>query len=150
MKQALALLVVVACDRRSAVTSCDDSLHGVWITEAGAKWSLLDRGKTLEAYPLFDDAVPEGAPRVIALERRRPKMEPAGFTPAGGVDLAGQVKRRYMRGGDSCEAHAPIRVTKCEANMLQIVVADPQPPAQFAACQWPLAAPSRVERWRRD
>ena len=137
MKLALALLVVVACDRRSAVTSCDDSLHGVWINEAGAKWSLLDRGKTLEAYPLFDDAVPEGVPRVIALERRR-------------NDITGQVKRRYMRGGDSCEAHAPIRVTKCEANMLQIVVADPQPPAQFAACQWPLAAPSRVERWRRD
>jgi len=137
MKLALALLVVVACDRRSAVTSCDDSLHGVWINEAGAKWSLLDRGKTLEAYPLFDDAVPEGVPRVIALERRR-------------NDLAGQVKRRYMRGGDSCEAHAPIRLTKCEANTLQIVVADPQPPAQFAACQWPLAAPSRVERWRRD
>jgi hypothetical protein len=137
MKQAIVLLVVVACDRRSAVTSCDDNLHGVWITEAGAKWSLVDRGKTLEAYPMFADAVPEGAPRVIELQRLR-------------NNVAGQVKRRYVRGGDSCVAHAPIRVTKCEANTLQIVVADPQPPAQFAACQWPLAAPSRVERWRRD
>jgi hypothetical protein len=137
MKWLPVLLVVVACDRRPAVTSCSDDLRGVWITDAGARWSVLDHRQTLEVYPLFDDAVAGGAPRVIDLERQ-------------GATLAGEVKRRYMRGGDSCDARAPVRVTKCEANVLQVVVADPQPPVQFAACSWPLPAPSRVERWRRD
>ena len=136
MKWALALLGIVACDRQPPVATCNDNLRGVWVSEAGARWSLLDHGKTLEAFPLFDDAVPEGAPRVIDLAR----------TEA----LAGEIKRRYMRGAEVCDAHAPIHVTKCEANTLQVVLADPQPPLQFAACQWPLAAPSRVERWRRE
>ncbi|HEY5928362.1 MAG TPA: hypothetical protein VIV11_42040 [Kofleriaceae bacterium] len=136
MKRLALVLVVVACDRRPAVTACTDKLSGVWITESDAKWSLLDHGGTLEAFPLFDDAVPEGTPRVIDLER--------------GDKLAGEIRRRYMRGPDACEARAPIRITKCEANALQLVVADPQGPLQFAPCRFPLAASSRVERWRRE
>jgi hypothetical protein len=132
----LALLVVVACDRRPAVTSCDDDLHGVWIADGGAKWSLLDHGKTLEAFPLFDDAVPGGAPRVIDVERKD--------------KLAGEVKRRFMRAGDECLAKAPLRIAKCKDNTLQIVLADPQPPLTFSPCSWGMPAESRVEHWRRD
>jgi hypothetical protein len=135
-----AAIVVVAalagCDRRSAVTSCDDDLHGVWITDTGARWSLLDHGKTLEGFPLFDDAVPSGAPRVIDLERT--------------TKLAGDVKRRYMQRADECVGKAPIRIAKCKDNTLQVIVADPQPPLAFSPCSWGKPAESRVEHWRRD
>jgi len=135
---ALAGLAVLlcSCDRRAAVTSCDDDIHGVWVTESGAKWSLLDHGPTLEAFPLFDDAVAEGAPRVIDLQRTD--------------KLAGDVKRRFMRGPAECVAAAPMRIAKCKDDTLQIVVADPQPPLSFAPCSWGKPAESRVEHWRRE
>src|SRR5262245_11943885 len=93
-------VMLVACDRRPAVTSCDDDLHGTWLSDTGARWSVLDYGKKLEAYPAFDDAVADGAPRVIDLER--------------GAKLAGEVKRRYMGRADTCDARAPIRIAKCK------------------------------------
>jgi hypothetical protein len=130
---AVAGLALAACDRQPAVTSCDDALLGVWIAPGGSRWMILDYGATLEAFPLFDDAVADGAPRLIDL-RRTDK-------------LAGEVKRRYR---DRCEAHAPIRVAKCKADTLQVVLADPQPPLQDAPCTWGQVAPSRVEHWRRE
>lgn len=138
---ALALVVIgslagAACDRRAAVSSCDDDLHGVWVTDTGAKWSLIDHGNTLEAFPMFDDAAPGGAPRVIDLERKD--------------KLAGEVKRRYMQRAAECLAKAPIRIAKCKDNTLQVVVADPQPPLAFEPCSWGTPAESRVEHWRRD
>jgi hypothetical protein len=126
-----------ACARRAPVTSCDDDLHGVWIGGGGARWMMLDNSATLEAYPMFDDSVPGGAPRVIDLRR--------------GEKLQGNVKRRFMAGPTVCEATAPIRIAKCKADGLQIVVADPQPPLALAPeCRWPSPAPSRVEHWRRE
>jgi hypothetical protein len=136
MKWALAALVVVGCDRRAAVTSCDDDLHGTWTTDTGARWALLDRGKTLEAFPVFDDGAGSGAPRVIDLERKD--------------KLAGDVKRRFMQGATECVAKAPIRIAKCKDNTLQVVVADPLPPLAFSPCSWGTPAPARVEHWRRD
>ena len=140
MKWALAAMAVVvalaACDRRPTVTSCDDDLHGVWITDTGAKWSLLDTGNTLEAFPTFDDAVPTGAPRVIDIKRAD--------------KLSGTVTRRFMQGATECAAKAPIRIAKCKDNTLQIVVADPQPPLQFSPCSWGKPAESRLEHWHRD
>jgi hypothetical protein len=129
-------LAGVGCDRRPAVTSCDDDLHGVWITEAGAQWSLLDFGPTLQAFPLFDDAAVGGAPRVIDLER--------------GQKLAGFVHRRFMQGATECVASAPIRIAKCKQNTLQIVIGEPQAPLSFTPCSWGKPAESRLEHWRRD
>lgn len=136
MRWALAALAVVACDRRTPVASCDDVLHGVWVTDTGARWSVLDHGQTLEAFPLFDDAIADGAPRVIDLKRTD--------------KLAGQVARRFARGADLCTATVPIRVTTCKANTLQVVLADPQPPLAFSPCRWGKPAESRVEHWRRE
>lgn len=133
---AVVAALAAACDRRPAITSCDDDLHGVWITDSGAKWSLLDTGRTLEAFPMFDDAVPGGAPRVIDVKRAD--------------KLTGTVTRRYMPGADECAAKAPIRIAKCKENTLQIVVADPQPPLSFTPCSWGKPAESRLEHWRRD
>jgi hypothetical protein len=133
MRALLVAAALLGCDRRAAVSSCDDDLHGVWIADGGARWSLIDHGKTLEAYPLFDDGLP---PRLIDLERRD--------------KLAGEVKRRYMQRGDECISKAPIRIAKCKDNTLQVVVADPQPPIGFAPCAWGQPAASRVEQWRRE
>ena len=58
IRQLATLLAVAACDRKPAVTTCDDDLHGVWVSEAhGQRWMMLDNGPTLEAYPLFDDHI---------------------------------------------------------------------------------------------
>jgi hypothetical protein len=134
-------MLVAACTRRPAITSCDADLHGVWVTPSGARWMMLDNGATLEAYPMFDDAIPrnagiEGAPRALDLSR--------------GEKLAGAIKRRYMQGGDTCEAQAPIRIAKCKDDALQVVLADVPAPLSFAPCEWPRPAPSRVEWWKRD
>lgn len=135
MKWAIAAVALIACDRRAPVASCDDDLHGVWITDTGAMWSVLDYGRKLEAFPLFDDAVGSGAPRVIDLDRR--------------TKLAGEVTRRFAQRADVCEAKAPIRIAKCKDNTLQVVLADPQPPLTFSPCAWGKPADSRVEHWRR-
>jgi hypothetical protein len=136
LRAAVLVVALFGCDRRSTVTSCDGDLHGVWIADGGARWSVIDYGKTLEAFPLFDDAVPSGAARVIDLVRKD--------------KLAGEVKRRFMQRGDECVATAPIRIAKCKDDTLQVIVADPQPPLSFAPCSWGQAAESRVEHWRRD
>ena len=122
---ALAIVFLAACaDRRAPITSCDDDLHGMWVTDRGARWTMLDNGATLEAYPAFDDATDSGAPRVIDLRR--------------GTKLQGEVKRRYMAGSAVCEATAPIRIAKCKADGLQVVVAYPAAPlALTPACAWP-------------
>jgi hypothetical protein len=128
----LTVVVLAACSREP---TCDD-LHGVWRSESGERWMMLDDVGTLEAYPLFDDARSPGevAPRVIDLQR-----------PA----LAGTQHRRYMRGADSCDDRVPVRVT-CTGATLDIVLADSTPPLSFAPCGWPHPGSSRHERWRRE
>ena len=97
---------------------------------------LLDNGATLELFALFDDSVPDGAPRVIDAYRTH--------------SLAGDVKRRFMQRDVVCDARAPFHITACTADGLQIVVADPPAPLAYAPCAWPQALPSRVETWRRE
>lgn len=140
----LAAATLAACDRRPPIVSCGDNLHGVWVAPGDARWALVDHGSRLDAFPLFDDAVPAGAPRVIELARS------AAPGAASDDELAGEVTRRFMRGGDACEARAPIHVTRCSGDELEVVVADPQPPLGYAPCSWGAAPDTRVERWRRE
>jgi hypothetical protein len=140
VRRAVALALLVACDRRAPIASCGEDLRGVYAA-GDQRWMMLDTGDTLEAYPLFPDAPAtpglEVAPRVIDLTR----------TPDG---LAGFVRRRYMQGTARCEAKVPVRVTACAADALELVVADPTPPLAFEPCSWPRREPSRVERWVRQ
>ena len=135
MRAFVVAAVLVACDGKQPINTCDDNLHGVWTTPSNARWMILDYGATLEAFALFDDAVTDGAPRLIDLSRAE--------------RFAGEVKRRYQRGADICTARAPIRVTRCGGRELELVLADPVAPITYAPCTWPQHAPSRVERWRR-
>lgn len=133
---AAVLATVAACQTREPITTCATNLHGVYVTPAGARWMVLDNGPTLEVFPLFDDLVPEGAPRVIDLKR--------------GDTLAGQVKRRYMRRALACEARAPATLTACKDDSLQFVIGEVTAPLSYEPCVWSQQAPTRVEVWRRE
>ncbi|MBA3396051.1 MAG: hypothetical protein H0T89_25705 [Deltaproteobacteria bacterium] len=139
-----------ACDRAAPLASCTDDLRGVYVVDPGTateapgderRWMLLDHRVTLEAYPLFDDrdrAVPglEIAPRVLDLRRE-------------GESLAGEMRRRYLRGADRCEARTAVRITSCRGTTLELVLADPVAPTGFQPCTWGTPATSRRERWSR-
>jgi len=137
---AIAVALLCACDRDHPVNSCDDDLGGVWRTEAGERWMILDGGQPLEVYPLFADVPPsslEVAPRVIDLSRQDGK-------------LAGVVRRRYLRGSDACDATAPVHVTSCASGTIELVLADPVAPVGFTPCAWASQSSSRRERWRAE
>ena len=138
MIRGVLLACVVACSSRPSIESCAQDLSGEY--EIGSeRWMILDRGPTLEAYPVFPD-VPasdlEVAPRMIELAR-----EDSG--------MRGTVKRRYMKLAAICIAKAPITIASCAADTLEIVRGDPTPPLGFAPCQWSRPEPSRHERWLR-
>ena len=143
MKQLAVLLVLAACHRQSPIASCEDDLHGVYVTPANTRWMILDNGETLEAYPMFTDSGDSGAPDVVSAPRRLDLSR----TSDG---LVGTLHRRYMRRADTCDARTQIHVTACSDNALQLVLADPQAPLTLAPCTWPAAQPARVERWQRE
>jgi len=142
MAKRVLVLAIAACSRRAPITSCEDDLRGVY-RDGSEPWMVLDHGTTLEAYPLFPDVPPGGeaglevAPRVIDLAR-------------GAGPPSGTLHRRYLRGGESCDAHIPVHVTSCAGDLVALVLADPAPPLGFAPCRWPGPGPSRVVRWRRE
>ncbi len=142
-RAAIVAAVLCACDRQPAIHSCDDDLRGVWRTETGETWMILDGGTALEIYPLFDDAAPQGAPGDVV---RAPRVIDLARTPGG---LTGQLHRRYMRRADACDAKLPARITEC-GETIDIVLADPAPPLSFTPCTWGRPNESRRERWRRD
>lgn len=133
----------LACTHEPPITSCTQDLRGVWRTEAGARWMILDSGASLEVYPLFDDGKPAGvppgletAPRVIDLSRIE--------------GISGDVQRRFMRTDQSCLSKAGVHVTSCANDTLELVLADPPAPLAFDPCSFPRPDSSRRERWRRD
>lgn len=135
-----------ACSRREPIESCDQSLAGTWKNLGGdaERWMIFEQPNELEIYPLFPDGRPPGtppeletAPRLIDLRR-----EASGIT--------GQIKRRYMRRGIECVAKAPVHVTACAADKLELVVTDPPVPVGFEPCSFSRPGSSRRERWQRE
>ena len=135
--------ISLACDRRAPITSCDQDLSGEY-ADGDRRWTVVDHGRQLDAFPGFADVPSAGglevAPRVLELYR-------AGAGPE--EQLRGDVKRRYMKGALSCWSKLPVRVARCADDTLEVVHADPPPPLSFAPCQFGRAEPARVERWRR-
>ena len=133
----LAVVALVACGGRAAVTSCADDLTGAWRGDAGA-WMILDDEATLEVYPLFDDLRDtSAAPRLMDV-RRSPQA------------LLGEVHRRYTRGAATCDAKAQVHVLACSDDALELELADPASPAAFAPCTWAGAVAPHHERWHRE
>ena len=133
-----AVIAAAACHRRATIASCDDDLGGVYDDPSGERWMILDDRTALEAYPLFDDFHAGGAgsdweraPRAIDFYRPR---------------LDGDVRRRYTPpagAGSGCVAKAPARITACEDDRLELVLADPAPCGQQPE-------ETHVERWLRS
>ncbi len=132
----LGVVAGAACNHRTSIDNCEQNLAGVWVTPSGARWMAIDNGPTLEIYTLFDDSVPEGAPRLIDLTRD--------------TRLAGELKRRFMRRGAVCDARAGVGVTACKADTLQLVIGEVNAPLGFEPCTWPQTTPARVEVWHRE
>jgi hypothetical protein len=155
---ALAALSLCACDRRAPITACSDDLRGVYAVlpapgvpgatqhpDAAVRWMVLDNRRSLEVYPLFDDTV-EPAPGLAPGLEIAPRYFDLHRTPDG---LVGEVRRRYLRGSERCDARAPARILACTSDTLELELADPTPPIGFAPCAWGQPAPTRRERWRR-
>jgi hypothetical protein len=140
-----ALIVLAACGGGAPIASCDDDLRGVYAA-GDRRWMVIDRGATLEAYPLFPDG--DGPPELPALVAA-PRVIDLARGGADGAPLTGVLRRRYMRRAERCDAQLPVQVTRCAGDTLEIVLADPAPPISFAPCAWTQPGPSRVERWRR-
>lgn len=138
MRAATAALLLVACKSRQPIAACSDDLGGVYATPNG-RWMMLDSGATLEMYPLFDDSVPDGAPRLIDLARGSARER-----------LDGEEKRRYTQHGAICESRAPLHVTKCSDDALQVVRGGVVAPLATAPCLWGRPTESYVETWRRE
>jgi hypothetical protein len=136
MRGAAAALLLVACSHHEPIASCSDDLGGVWRADISGTWMILDNGKTLEIYPLFDDMARGGAPRVIDVTR--------------GDKLDGTVKRRFMQGAAACEARVPFHVTACKDDALQVVRAETAPPLTFSPCTWESQIYPHVENWHRE
>jgi hypothetical protein len=134
--------VLAACDRGPTLTSCQDSLSGLWQDPQGRSWAILDQGARVEVYPSFpDNELPPGAdaglevaPRVIDLQR-------------AGEHLSGVVHRRFMREDKPCDSAIRIRVVACRARSIELELAEPPAPTSFAPCAFPAVAPPTVSRW---
>src|SRR5438105_4782768 len=61
---AAVLFLTAACHPGHArLASCADPLDGVWADAAGQpRWQLVDHKDVVEAYPLWDTAVPKAPP----------------------------------------------------------------------------------------
>jgi hypothetical protein len=134
-------IALAACGKRATVTACTDDLAGAWRSESGQRWMIIDGGKALEAYTLFDDTHPSGAPAGIELG---PRVMDLQRTPQG---ADGDVKRRYLHAGDECVGRAPAHLVSCREDTLELVLADPAQPSAYAPCQWGRPEASRRERW---
>jgi hypothetical protein len=121
VKLVIAVAVIAGCDRRAPIATCKQNLSGTYLAD-GKRWMLEDHGDTLEAWPLFPDIPANGeleiAPRVIDFVRND-------------EGVSGNVRRRYMRGREQCNAKIPARITVCADDALDVVLADPVPPLQF-------------------
>ena len=137
MRALVALTLLAACHRdRPALTSCAESLGGLWRAPSG-DWMLIDRGARIEGYPQFPDLGDGAAPASLALTRSE-------------ANVRGMVHRRFTRDANSCVANAAVRITSCSARTIDVVLSDPSAPISFSPCAFSERSnPSRRERWLR-
>jgi hypothetical protein len=137
---AVALVALAGCAAEApAMESCASSLSGVWRDADGREWTALDSGGRVEIYPGFADV--EGPPDV--------EVAPRYLELARAGELTGAVHRRYMRGGDVCDATLPARVVACRGQTLELELGAPPMVTAFAPCAFaPVPAPPRVT-WTR-
>jgi len=124
MRLALSGALAVAACRAAPVASCQDDLSGIWAAEDGRRFDIVDRGGTVEVYPLFDpvgekQARPWRTPAKTELQRR-------GMVLAGTSTFQAQDAR-------VCTVTTPARLEACGDGRASLVV-DLAPALDASAC----------------
>jgi hypothetical protein len=139
----LMAIVAIGCENAPELSSCRESISGVWRAADGKRWAVMDLGARPEIYPMFaDGALPPGAapdivasPRVIDLER-------------AGALVTGTIRRRFMRGKRSCTIEASIPAIACSGRTITIELPSELPaPTAFEPCAYPPIPPPIATTW---
>ena len=122
---ALALLALAACrEPPPPLTSCADSLEGVWRTTDAPprRYHILDHGATVEAFPMWDTtrladgrkAVLPPDPDAALADTDLPVRSPVRIQlDRRGETVAGTASYRLRAGGRDCTVSGPARLTAC-------------------------------------
>jgi hypothetical protein len=155
MRVGAALVVIAAACRPTApaLDSCADDLGGVWRVDGATtpsgeprRYHVIDLGRAIELYPMFDDSVLSPADRKETTADAA-IVAPAAFDLArssGGAFLVGTQTRRFMRGAASCVEHGPARLHDCAGDRATLDQAALAPPTDWDRCT---PAPAIPDPW---
>jgi hypothetical protein len=114
-----ALLALGGC-APDAISSCADTLAGVWAEDADAtrRYHVVANRGGYEMYALFDTTVPpDGTPKASAPIIYAPVVY--DFQPDGAT-YVGSRTQRHTRGATICTPRTDARITRCAGNTLEI------------------------------
>lgn len=144
---AVALLALAGCSRGRSVTSCRDSLAGVWRDEAsGHRYHMVANQRGYEMYAMWNSAVaPDGAdadPGAVWA----PLVFDFAARPGGG--LGGTRSQRVERAGQPCTLRTRATITSCAGGLLQLEIEQPTA-VDWEHCR-PARTAARTQRLRAD
>ncbi|MEM9489360.1 MAG: hypothetical protein AAGC55_09460 [Myxococcota bacterium] len=138
--------VAVSCAEQTQLADCDDSLSGMWRSDSrapsGQPWQfhIVDRGQTIEVYPIFDDSRPPPgmvadphtwySPRVFDLRRL-------------GRTIVGQRSGRATRDGTQCNLTQQAAIRSCRGAELTLAWID------TSQINWTTCTALSAPRWTR-
>lgn len=135
-------MLLAACNRGPELTSCKQSIAGMWRDPHGHRWAVMESHGRIEAYPDWGDSeLPPGAAPDLEVAPRVIDLVHAGDA------INGTLHRRFGKGADFCDVSIPIRVRACHGSTLEIEIGEPPAPTAFKPCALPAIPPPTVETW---
>ncbi len=121
---ALLLFALAGCGRGRSVTSCRDSLAGVWRDDAsGNRYHVVANQRGYEMYAMWNSAVaPDGA-ETDGDAVWAPLVFDFAARPGGG--LAGTRSQRVERAGQPCTLRTRATISSCAGGVLQLELEQP-------------------------
>lgn len=122
---ALAAAALAACrERPPSIDSCAGPLGGVWRDTGGRGYHILDRGREVEIFPMWDTTAPK-PPLVEGVVPTEDVRSPLRIvlgnrTPAG---LTGTTSVRITRGAKTCTFTAPATLAACRGRSADLALA---------------------------
>ena len=132
-------LLALGCHREPAIQSCRDPIGGQWqVSDVGPhhgeSWALLDRGATLEMYPLFNmtstTAVADDAPIFVA----QPMINATRSSDQSLEELIGRGSLRITQGGTVCVRRQYVAIEGCRDDVIHVAMPVWQPPSNPTQC----------------
>ncbi len=121
---ALVLLALAGCGRGQSVTSCRDSLAGVWRDEgSGQRYHMIANPRGYEMYAMWNSAVPPARARASTDTVWAPLVFDFAARPGGG--LGGSRSQRAERAGRPCNLRTRASITSCAGAVLVIELEEP-------------------------